>query len=611
MVAGVLLAALLAALLPQRSPAEPMMPLLTSSLLSSGGHYVIANYTGPYFVIWDMERLWDRHQPSQVLVVQRGTGNYGEAMPLALSEDAGWLAFQDWTSKEIYLCKMRQDFPCRLVYEPGEEVISMVLSTHGDHLLLQTPKQLLSINVANGKPLVLPLPIEGYACLVANWEKGVGAVGTLDGNIHIFDLSSLKSIANIRLESAADCQLFMTKDNLHMVSYWRYESFENGFYESHQSVMLHRLQPPGTPPVKSESEVYIVPGDQAGDLWQVGETYEEALSLTPLGPDGKLLSEKQVQIMAGPYARVEAVSSAKNIVLISMNEGLFIYDLRSLLPIAELYASKVVYGSDGKRLLHLTPGLGADPAYHQLEALSMYYGRNFSLNEFTFPSPGQMEEKKQALLWMAVLAAKRGDRYDPIWFDLLAVYRNNTEAPRAYYQLAKLCRLLIQLNYSEYLLDTEQYERAVVESTEALRTLRSTPELQPLSGKLDIYEPNLSDLVLSYARILERHLWLVLGEGLRHQGQYQQAELAYRGALRMDAYEWQAYDGILQAHIASDRTQMDALLTEANRALKLEYWEGFDNSKTPTEFFLKEENEQLQGINPDPRGESLNLDLTP
>jgi tetratricopeptide (TPR) repeat protein len=255
-----------------------------------------------------------------------------------------------------------------------------------------------------------------------------------------------------------------------------------------------------------------------------------------------------------------------------------VFDLKSGLPLMVLFRDGTDHVSYGKTLPHRPTGIGARVPYSQIELLSL--GSSLGYSELN-------RDRKEVLLWSAALTTKRRERNDRVWFDLLSVYQRDYDSRRAYHMLSSLCRILIQLKYAEYLHDTGNYKDAFLVSRQALRTLKEAPELALRPPELDIYAPSPPALVSNYKPVLERELWLVMGNSLAYAGYFSQAELAFWGALEIDPLEWRAHDGLLRVNLGGDEARLDELLDHAQGTLTLRSWRGSSPDESMDQFFLE------------------------
>ena len=597
------MAILISAGKPMPGQAEAFGPSLTHEFLVGEGGFVIANYTGPFFVVWDLRRIWDRLQPTQVLVYHGSGEDFSYDMPLAVSQDEQRLAFQDRDTDNVYLCDMGAPFICRLALDLDRELIALELSPRGDQLLLVDQAQIRLYSSKDNTVLSQKSPTKSSACQSVDWEAGITALGSLDGGVHLVSLKDLKELRKFQHAAANECRLYFTGDGQRLISTWERDAFdENSKYYVEREIWNDPVSAPAVTSRSLKGNARIVPGDQQGELWIARYQPSGAWTIAPLDPAGEPLKEDTFEIVTGPYATPLALSQKGKVVLVNVDENLLVYDLQSHLPLAWLYHSKVGYWSDGKTLLHRTPGLGADPAYDLLEVLALSYHLDRSLDQFSDQATDFRENRLNVLLWTAALATKRGDRYDRVWFDLLPIYRQDTRAKMIYQQLTTLCRLMVQLYRAESLQAAGYYSEAFNTSREALISLRSSTELSGQPGDVDIHQIVIPDLILRYARVIQRELWLVMGESLAYQGHFPEAAQAFRGALESDPDEWRAYDGILRAFLGAEERRWQPVFDEAQAALRLEDWQNGPRA----DFFWESEIQKLRDSDSTFPGSSLN-----
>jgi hypothetical protein len=257
-----------------------------------------------------------------------------------------------------------------------------------------------------------------------------------------------------------------------------------------------------------------------------------------------------------------------------MSEGDFLYliNLDSRMPMFELYNSKVEYRTTGGAVPHLTPRLGADLPYEILESLShdIYWD---SYNRFMGTVWGSENlYRERGWLWIAALVTKRRARYDRVWFSLLVLLRDRKMREPAYLRLSELTSALVKLNTAEHQLRSQQAEESLRISREALRSLRAERDKTARAPALDLSKPTLEALILNYRPVLERELWLVLGNSLAALGRGYDAKLAYREVLKYEPQQWRAYAGLLWINIQGDDVTFNSVLGESQSALRMRGW---------------------------------------
>ena len=226
---ALVIAVLISANPPTRGQAEPFGPSLTQAFLVGNGRFVIANYTGPFFVVWDLERIWDRLQPTQVLVYHGSGEDFNYAMRLTVSRNGQRLAFQDRDSDDVYVCEMRAPFVCRLALELERELITLALSPNGERLLLMDQTQIMLLTTQDSRLLIRKNPAKKSACLTADWDAGFAALGSLEGSVHLIGLKNLIDLREFQHAAADECQLYFTGSARRLISTWTRDVYDDYF----------------------------------------------------------------------------------------------------------------------------------------------------------------------------------------------------------------------------------------------------------------------------------------------------------------------------------------------------------------------------------------------
>jgi hypothetical protein len=478
---------------------------------------------------------------------------------------------------------MEQGFPCRPLIASDELFPLLDLSPDGSQLLMLTEKQLLVIDIAHEEKVRARKSHDwkGQKCLKVDWVRGQIAIGAAGGFIVLLGLQDLEETQRVQTTPVQSCAVAFTNDGQHVVAAW--ENWMQETQSLEQKVQVYSIGPQASQamaPMTIAGATYIVPGAAPDALWYVSSHSDAEQELTPVGPSGEKVTKRSMTLRIGRDSLVRAVSESRGYILV----GLQVFDLKSGLPLFELYNSKVKYGTTGGSLPHLTPRLGADLMYERLERLSHdFYWDPY--NQFMSAAWGnEYRYRERGWLWMASLVTKRRARYDAVWFSLLLMLRDHNGQGQAYLRLSELTSAIVQLNTAEHLLHSGDAEKALMVSKEALRTLRAKKE-GVASPRLDLYAPTLEALVLNYWDVLERELWLVLGQSFAKLERRQEAALAYREVLQHEPQEWRAYDGLLKTHLEADDATFHSLLEEAQTVLRLRGWTDRLDLGFPDQFF--------------------------
>jgi hypothetical protein len=431
---------------------EPFGGQLQHVVIAGRGKYVIGSYTGPFIVLWDIDRLWDYLQPTQVHAFMGDASRTTGAKHIAVSQDGKWLAYEDTNPTHIYVCSMERGFTCRTLPLSGEDSPYLNLSPDGDRLLVMTGTKLMMVDLVHGDKILMRREHNwnGQKCLRVDWVRGRIAVGTEDGYVSLLNLKDLEEMQRIKGSPARCCEIAFTRSGKHVIVSWEHWDGEAKNLEKKVQVFpITSATSDTTLPVMADGVKYVVRSDSPGALWYVSPAGAGDLLLTRIGPSGEKNVKESITIKTTHSCIVQGVSEKRDYILMSEGDSLYLIDLNSHLPMVELYNSKVKYWTTGSTLPHLTPRLGADLPYEMLESLShdIYWDPH---NRF-MANAWHKEHlyRERGSLWTAALVTKRRARYDKVWFSLLVLLRDHKVQEPTYLHLSELTSFLVQLNTQE------------------------------------------------------------------------------------------------------------------------------------------------------------------
>jgi tetratricopeptide (TPR) repeat protein len=554
---------------PSPGRAVPIEGRPGKTLLADNGRYVITSYTGPFTVIWDMNNLWDYLQPVQVHAFRGSARITTSSMPVAISEDGKWLAYLDHGEGIIRVCRMGPEFPCRTVLSSVGLQTHLDLSPDGSQLFVQNSARLRVLGLSGGEITVREQTFQNKFARV-DWNRGRLVVIRSPGSIEILSLADFSLLEVFEGTVPGLEEIYFSSDGKHLIFTWRNWVEDKRMFD--EGVKVYPLDA-GSPafekvePLKNIREVVL--GSSPGELWYARFISPIDWVLIPAGPNGDPQEDRRVRLSIGQNANLRAVSIKRNLIIVEEEDDLFVYDLKSRLPIFRLYNSKVKY-SRVTPLPHLYPRLGADPLYATLMRLSY----------------SSLEDRKTVLLWTASLATRRHQRYDLVWYSLLHSFQIDEDLDDSYLRLSELVETLVKFKRAGYLARMGDRPAALQLIQSALRARRAAQQSVSSPGRLDPYNPTLDALVSNYWLVVERDLWVTFGNHLAVTGRKREASLAYREALKIEPQEWRAYYGLLNVHREANDATFNALLTEAQSNLRMVGWTEQLDLGYPPDFFL-------------------------
>ena len=340
---------------PSTSLGEPIEGQISDVLIAGNGKYVVASYTGPFVLIWDMDPLWDNLQPIQIHKFEGDSSFSTNAMPIAVSQDGKWLAYEDSGLKKIYVCEIEQGFPCRELIASDERFPTLDFSPDGSQLLIMTKTQLLVVDLANRDRVSNQKRHDwkNWECLKVGWNQGKIAIGTENGSLILLELNNLEEIGRFKVAPANSCEVIFTSDGHHVVAAWKTWNREASTWEQRLQVYDFDTQPSQpTIPMTIEEIEYIVPGDSADVSWYVGSRSSNEWKLMPSSPSGEKVTERSININIGRDSKVMAVSESRSYILwkAGIYGPLYLLDLKSQQPLFELNNSYQSPFTDWERI---------------------------------------------------------------------------------------------------------------------------------------------------------------------------------------------------------------------------------------------------------------------
>jgi len=552
--------------------AEPIEGQITDVIIAGNGKYIIASYTGPYIVVWDTDRLWEYHQPIQVLAF-KGSGT--NAIPIAASRDGKWLASKNSGSPMVAVCKMEVGFPCHFRIPVEDRYCGLQLSPNGRQLLIITQNEiqlvdLLKTGIIHDRK---KQPIKSAGYIAVDWKHGLLATKVDEDSIIILNLKNFEVINSLNIAADFLSQIVFSGDGRHLIVCHEYWYKDKDFLE--RSVQVYYFLAESSQanhPVGLKSAEYVVPGDSEGEYWCVENSMANERKLSLLNPSAEK-TNRSITISVDDESEIIAVSEHRGYILVKRDDVLYTWDLRTRLPMFQLHDSKVKYQTSDGYLPHLVPRLGAAPVFEMLEKLSFASGFE------------QTRNRKHTLFWLASLVTRLRTRYDRVWFSLLTELRDDENIGRGLLLLNELIEVLIQLNKAEFLLNSEQPEEALRITEKGLRLIRSYKKGIGVIPRLYIHDQDIRTLVANYWPVLEREFLLVQGLSATSLNKIKKAEYAYRMALKIESQEWRAYSGLLSLHLISDSTTFHSILAEAQKTLQMKGWKSRSYLGYPDQFF--------------------------
>jgi len=553
--------------------AEPIGGQITDVIIAGDGRYIIASYTGPYIFIWDMDRLWDYHQPIQVHAF-KGSGT--NAMPIAASQDGRLLASKNSGSPMIAVCKMDVGFPCHFRIPIGERYCDLQLSPECRKLLIITQNEIQLVDllktgiIQNRKRH--PIKSDGYVAV--DWKHGLLAFKAGENTITILNFNNFEVKNTLNVATKSLKKIAFAGDGRHLIVCHEYQYLDKDFLERSVQIFQFSVKPSqANHPNNLKSAEYVVPGDSEGEYWCVENSMANERKLSLLNPSAEKTNRSSIKINIDNYSEIVAVSEHRGYILMKRDDVLYLWDLRTQLPMFQLYDSKVRYWTSDRYLPHLWPRLGAAPMFEKLEKLSL-------ATKFE-----QKRKHQQTLFWLASLVTRLRTRHDRVWFSLFTELQDDEKIGKRFLLLNELTEVLIQLNKAEFLLNSEQPKDALRITEKGLRLIRSYKKEIGVIPQLNIYDQDIRTLVANYWPVLEREFLLTQGLTASSLKNIKKAESAYRMTLQIEPQEWRAYSGLLSLHLKSDSTTFYSLLAEAQQILLMEGWKNRTYLGYPNQFF--------------------------
>jgi tetratricopeptide (TPR) repeat protein len=561
---------------------EPMCPL--EAFASGNGRYLVGVQDHDNVFIWDIDRLWDRLQPTQVHGFKAPVGLKANRN-IAVSHDGARVAFETDDPDAIVVHAMAPGFARLAEVELSERGTPLVkLSPDGSELLVVTKSRVLLAEV-DKEAGVESHPWTYDQRPIVDWGRREIAV-LADESIQILKLDDLTAVKSVPAGDSPIRLVAFAGDGGHVIA---------SAGDKLRVYYIGSRDLRGRSPVVAETAGLRILGASSGDLWYV-ETDRfdrDERRISPATASGERQADSDIVLFKGRGSRIVAISRQRDYALVQAStedcgDALILVSLSQRLPSFELYGSRVNYRSKDLSLPHLTPRLGSDPLYEVLQrhaadaAWSPNHGYHFTA------------EGTRVLLWTASLAAARRDRHDLLWFDLLSRLEPGRTDRRSYLRLDELTSSLLDLKRAEHLLDSGSPEEAVAICQAALAAVPAETFAGQAPKIGDMARLSLDAVVSAYWPVLEAELRLTLGHGLTALGRAGDAERVYRQVLTQDPQDWRAHAGLLVSNFGAEDATFDALLAETQAALRLEGWSAQLRLGYPTAFFEEQALRELR-----------------
>lgn len=531
------------------SKAESICPF--TAKMSLNGRYVIGVYGYTKAFIWDLTRLDDPLQPVQVHRLKFGS-SFMPHKDLAISPNGSRLAYKDTDREQIIVCEMRPGFTCSPVLKLDEDSYAYIVdwSFDADSLIVQTKKpavlQILEFGT-DGEVVNRSSVKWARNTPIVDWKNGRIAVGSTR-SIKIYDLSTLELKAIVpTLHSAKpiafseDGNNLITREGKELYVHYLDPRQISGLVQTYEPIL----------------DLDLLQGSN-GALWYIQSLdggYGRNWKMTRASKSGKPSGKQHLINTGGPFGKVLGLSHGDRYAVVATYDGcshdVKIINLKNGLTDYSLYPARGEYITPYFQLPHLPTHAGVDLAYRKNTLL------NASLEQ---------------LLHYGELAIMLRDRYDSLWFAIMATLdRLSTLTPLSDYY-TDLASIIIKVRTAEKQLKTDQPDKALQTANLLLIKLDSLfaeANMPIYSNKLRL---RLQEVVIGYIPILRTEILLIQAHAAISLGQRNIAKKSINYILDKNPLDWRANAGRIFLNLEASAETFVSLLSETQEILRLSGW---------------------------------------